>query len=1063
MKLERQVCLFYQKGTSDKVYEVDLCCVGDGEFVVNFRYGARGANLKHGSKTPLPVGRDEAERVFDKLVASKVKKGYAPQGTSAAPPPAATDESGEAGEDGRELADRRLLAELQLAAGKNPPRGIRRFSRLLWRVGERRLDGAQEVIRPILLHGEDRLVHTCAWTIARCGYAEFAPTLEQIAGQKKRPLWLKPWLAEARRHLQSADQQAEATRRFVAELSDAERAGLQSEDVCDWFRKTYQGPHYEKSDLLSRLYHFNAPELRPALMALIAGIPLRPPYWPHLRFIFKASILRDDLAVFTILAARITKTKARHGGYDTYLDSKWIRIHEEVRKPTSRVGFTHPTRIHLMSRVWREMRRAARDQPDRFIDTATRYLLQFRDEDNRKPKSREIYDWQTRQTLWLHYTNVSDFFPLAKLLFGQSERFWFMGESGRLRYREAVPPATGDDTGADVDPIEFWERYRRGEHDARLTGAPARREESYPALWDRRPDALVRLLAESRHHEVHRFAAKILREHPDRDTVVDDDALVAWLSAPYIETQMLTLLLIERRLQPDPFPRAMLTSLLRADFAPASVLALDFIKQHPHAVRAVAPLLVLMGLHQRGEVRRACADLLLGWVPSLEAQAQLGEVVTAALKGLTDTADHALLDDFHAAFAPVLADYWRRLDMAVLLEFLASPNPAVQRFAGRLLRDHETPAAELPPVVFQTLIEAEDAQVRAAGITLLAGLPIETLLEMDGLVLASVLSVHAPVRQASAALVERIAGAHRGFAVTLTTTLCRHLMRKPQDDTQHADWVHLLTNALAVGLGEVDQALVWRMTRSPYMHARQVAAVIFDKHIDAVSLSVREWVLLAHSDHAALRRYGCDACQQHVDRVSADLDEAVRLPDTDWEDTRAVGFALFHSGSVCEALQPAHLVALCDSIRPEVRAFGQDLLTRRFEQEQGREFLLKLSEHPVADMQMTAANWLLRHAGDTADDLRRLQPYLTTVLMRVNQSRVAKTRIYHFLAERVGSDRACAEVVRDILAPISQTIARGDRDRCMAILYQVARQHSDLTTPVQVIAPPLRTGRTRGV
>ncbi len=1059
MKLERQVLLFYQKGTSDKVYEVDLCCVGDGEFVVNFRYGARGANLKHGSKTPLPVGRDEAERVFDKLVASKVKKGYAPQGTGAAPTPVAGGESDDGA--GRELADRRLLAELALAAGKRPPQGTRRLTRLLWRVGERRLDGAQDVIRPILLKGKDRLVHTCAWTIARCGYQEFAPDLKKIADEKKRPLWLKTWLAECARHLQSPAEQGEATRCFVAELSDAERTGLLSDDVCGWFLKRFQAPNYEKSDLLSRLYHFDAPELRAALLALITGLPLKPPYWPHLRFIFKAAILRDDAAVFAILAARITKSHPMPGEYETLVDGQYLNIHRESRLPTSRVGFTESTRLHLMKRGWREMRRAARDQPDSFVETACAFMLQFSDADNKKPKSYEVWDWPTRSTLWLHYTVVSDYFPLAKLLFGQSERYQFKGRKGRLRYAVARPPEP--ETVAAVDPSAFWERYRRGEQVVAEDDAPIRREEAYPELWDRRPDALVRLLTESRHHEVHRFAAKILRNHPDRDRVVNDDALVTWLSMPYLETQMLTLLLIEARLQPEPFPRAMLTSLLHSSLAPAANLALDFIKQHPQATRAVPPLLVLMGLHERVEVRRACADLLLGWLPSLEEQAQLGQVVTAAIKSLVEPVAHELLDDFHGAFAPVLAAYWRRLDMAVLLEFLASPVAAVQQFAGRLLRDHETPAADMPPMVFQTLMEAEDARVRAAGIALLAGLPIETLLEMDGLVLASVLSAHAPVRQASAALVERIADAHRGFAVTLATTLCRHLMRKAQDDTQHADWAHLLTHALATALAELDQTLVWRMTRSPYLQARHVAAAVFDKHIDAAGLSVREWVLLAHSDHAALRRYGCDACQKYVDQINADLDEAVRLPDTDWEDTRAVGFALFRSEAVCDALQPTHLVALCDSIRPEVRAFGQDLLTHRFEQAQGREFLLKLSEHPVADMQMTAANWLLRHAGDNADDLRRLQPYLTTVLMRVNQSRVAKTRIFHFLAARVGTDRACAEVVRDILAPISQTIARGDRDRCMAILHQVATDYPDLTTPLQVIAPPLRAGRTRGV
>jgi hypothetical protein len=68
MKLIKQTRLVFVEGKSDKVYEVDLCEVGANQFVVNFRYGKRGAALKDGSKTVAPVKRDEADRVFAKLV-----------------------------------------------------------------------------------------------------------------------------------------------------------------------------------------------------------------------------------------------------------------------------------------------------------------------------------------------------------------------------------------------------------------------------------------------------------------------------------------------------------------------------------------------------------------------------------------------------------------------------------------------------------------------------------------------------------------------------------------------------------------------------------------------------------------------------------------------------------------------------------------------------------------------------------------------------------------------------------------------------------------------------------
>ena len=87
MKLVKQTRLVFTSGRSDKVYEVDLCEVGANRFVVNFRYGKRGATLKDGSKTVAPVSRDEAERTFDKLVRSKLDAGYIEEGSAPAARP----------------------------------------------------------------------------------------------------------------------------------------------------------------------------------------------------------------------------------------------------------------------------------------------------------------------------------------------------------------------------------------------------------------------------------------------------------------------------------------------------------------------------------------------------------------------------------------------------------------------------------------------------------------------------------------------------------------------------------------------------------------------------------------------------------------------------------------------------------------------------------------------------------------------------------------------------------------------------------------------------------------
>ena len=66
--------LYFQEGSSDKVYDARLETDGVG-YSVYFSYGRRGGNMNEGYKVqdaPEEVARKE----YDKLIASKVKKGY---------------------------------------------------------------------------------------------------------------------------------------------------------------------------------------------------------------------------------------------------------------------------------------------------------------------------------------------------------------------------------------------------------------------------------------------------------------------------------------------------------------------------------------------------------------------------------------------------------------------------------------------------------------------------------------------------------------------------------------------------------------------------------------------------------------------------------------------------------------------------------------------------------------------------------------------------------------------------------------------------------------------------
>lgn len=73
--MNETISLYFCEAGSDKEYHADLVESGEG-WVVNFRYGRRGSSLASGTKTKDPVAYDKAKKVYDKIVAEKMGKGY---------------------------------------------------------------------------------------------------------------------------------------------------------------------------------------------------------------------------------------------------------------------------------------------------------------------------------------------------------------------------------------------------------------------------------------------------------------------------------------------------------------------------------------------------------------------------------------------------------------------------------------------------------------------------------------------------------------------------------------------------------------------------------------------------------------------------------------------------------------------------------------------------------------------------------------------------------------------------------------------------------------------------
>jgi hypothetical protein len=288
MKIVRTARLWFKEGTSDKRYEVDLvdteAADASARFLVNFRYGRRGQTLRDGTKTPAPVARAAAERLFDSVIVAKINDGYrrmdgGEDTSGTAPAPAAKSPEGR---------ERELLARLEACLREPWPPKER--DRLFWRIGEVRIKAAATLLLPLADRlGYAEASYSLVWALARCGGAYAADSLLRIAKATDEPLirglarfaLVSPLMGDRRLPAEPHEKLPEnITRAIVNNDIDA---------FCGAFAEFAQHEPARVGPVMAELYGVAQENtaLHSLLVAFVGRIPARPPYVPGLRRLFK--------------------------------------------------------------------------------------------------------------------------------------------------------------------------------------------------------------------------------------------------------------------------------------------------------------------------------------------------------------------------------------------------------------------------------------------------------------------------------------------------------------------------------------------------------------------------------------------------------------------------------------------------------------------------------------------------------------------------------------------------------------------------------------------------------
>lgn len=1045
MRLVCQTKLHFKEGNSDKIYEVDLCESGD-KFLVNFRYGRRGAELKEGTKTTAPIELSEAEKIFQKLVDEKKKKGYhvasETKETAENKPKTAFVKTENADE-----RNKKILEYLSAANAKSNPR----IERLIWRAGELQISEAAPFLVNLIGTAKDLRDYCIAWSLGFCGDEKNVSDLEKLANHQAEHV--RRIAREAIYKIGDETKRADLRQDALAKLPENVRTFIKNEEaenLAAFLREETSRIKGKSFGALVWLYESDNQTARVSLLEILREIALKANLFKPVRHIFKIAEYRRDAEVFGILAKRFEVS--RPGFHSSYWGD-WLYLQKEdgafeyiqnskteLAKEDSRVAFGSKTRDYFLRRTWRTLRRLGElGDAENYVKLAVGSLLQFSDADAKEIKKSVFYDyrdengnwnWQNPTTKEIFWDKFSPYLLFNHILFENSPRYEFKTNSHAFRLKEGHTP---DDE------------------------IPKVREEAFPKLWEENPRGLVHLLAQSECRPVHEFAVKALRDCPKFVETFDAETILMLLSRPFEITAKFGFEIAKKLYDPSNPNVDLAVAVATSENAEARAEGFKWIDAKRDLFAKDGSVLIGLFASKHDDARKFAAGLL-GKTVFTETEAKNLIAVLIAEMSAFDEPKKDAAKDLGDALLKNFARELRTLNFETIENLLAHPLVEVQQFAGNVLLGHETTAENLPNELINSLIESEFEQIRNVGIKLFGKLPDENLLRRDRVIISLLAHELADVHDSIRPVAARLFASNEAFAKNLTDAIFIKLLREEKSDGVHARLLEFLKE-LSGWTKYADFATAKLFTEKENAAANEVGGLILrERAADwKDEFSVEEIVEFSDNEILSIRQTSWAIAENAPEKMREEVSYLIRALDAKWADSREFWREYFRKNFTARELTPEILIAIADSVKDETQKFGRDLLQVYFEEENGAEYLLKLSEHPSRNMQFFATNYLENYAADSPEKFERLAAYFVRVLSLVNRSRPAKNRVLKFMETEALKNEKTAAIAAGILARQSATLAIGDKAKMIETMLKIRRAFPEISLPIKINQTEVRS------
>ncbi|HEY9295055.1 MAG TPA: hypothetical protein VIQ31_01545, partial [Phormidium sp.] len=365
---------------------------------------------------------------------------------------------------------------------------------------------------------------------------------------------------------------------------------------------------------------------------------------------------------------------------------------------------------------------------------------------------------------------------------------------------------------------------------------------------------MLHLLLESNCQPVHQFAVKALRECSQFCTELDAETIIKLLGRHYEVTARFAFELAQS-IYNSAAPNLELVLALASCVIPeARTTAFRWIEETREPFLADANFITSLVTSPFADTRQFAHQLLNSSILNDNAvKLLIVKIITEVLGLPNDAGEEAkdIAETLLTCFTPQL----RTLGMSIIQDLLRHPLLEVQELGARILLNHETSAANLPPGLIDSLIVSEYESIRGLGIRIFGQLPDSTLLNQYSLLIAMATHELADIRNAIRPVIRRLAADHSDFAARLATETIDLLMTAKIKEEICQYFVRFLKEDLPEWMTNISKNTALRLLKAKSSATQELGGYVIIANADnwAEEFETMEIVKLADNEILAVR------------------------------------------------------------------------------------------------------------------------------------------------------------------------------------------------------------------